>query len=222
MSERETDLQRRLNRRTALVVVDMQNDYCVTGGIIDKLGCDISGSAALAERLQSFLDQARDLVDLTIFVRTVIPAALRSQALAEQYARSSLKRETSADLADWYGVRPVGDDVVVTKQRYSPFVDSPFPAMLRAARIETLIVTGVTTEVCVESTVRDAFMRDYSVVVASDCTQGSTAERYDHSLKLMDIYFARVASGGEILRTLRARKQANRDHDSKNIEGELR
>jgi ureidoacrylate peracid hydrolase len=212
MSGHTTDLQTRLSRRTALVVVDMQKDYCVAGGIIDRLGGDISGSAALAERLQAFLDEVRSLVELTVFVRTEIPAVLHSPALAEQYARTSLKREIATNLSDWYrGVQPTGTDVVVTKQRYSPFVDTPFPAMLRAARIETLIVAGVTTEVCVESTVRDAFMRDYSVVVASDGTQGSTAERHDHSLKLMDIFFARVANGEEILTALRARKPTGHD-----------
>lgn len=201
----ESDLRARLGRRTALVVIDMQNDYCIPGGIIDRLGCDVSGSAALAKRLGEFLEQARGLVELTVFVRTEVPDSLRSSALAEQYARSSLKREIAANLSDWYGVKPANNDIVVIKQRYSPFVDTSFPAVLRAAQIETLIVTGVTTEMCVESTVRDAFMRDYSVVVASDCTQGSTAERYEYSLKLMDIYFARVATANEIVATLGAR-----------------
>jgi ureidoacrylate peracid hydrolase len=208
MNAHAIDLRARLSRRTALVVVDMQKDYCVAGGIIDKLGGDISGSAALAERLQAFLDGARGLVEMTVFVRTEIPAALRSPALAEQYARTSLKREITADLTDWYGVRPASTDIVVTKQRYSPFVDTSFAAILRAARIETLIVTGVTTEVCVESTVRDAFMRDYSVIVAADGTQGSTAARYDRSLELMDIFFARVANSEDILKALRTRPRS--------------
>lgn len=199
------DLRTRLRRRTAVVVVDMQRDYCVAGGIIDRLGCDVSGSPALAERMQAFLDQVRGLVEMTVFVRTEMPATVRSAALAEQYARTSLRREITPDLLDWYGVKPANDDVVVTKQRYSPFVDTAFPAVLRAARIETLIVTGVTTEMCVESTVRDAFMRDYSVVVASDCTQGSTRERHDYSLKLMDIYFAHVTASDRILAALRER-----------------
>jgi ureidoacrylate peracid hydrolase len=199
------DLDSRLKRRTAVVVVDMQKDYCVPGGIIDLMGYDVSGSARLAERMTFFLDQVRPVVELTILVRTEMPVALRSRALSEQYARTSLKREITPDLLDWYGVRPANEDIVVTKQRYSPFVDTAFPAVLRAARIETLIVAGVTTEMCVESTVRDAFMRDFSVVVASDCTQGSTMERHNHSLKLMDIYFAHVAPSDQILAALRAR-----------------
>ncbi len=209
MSARAGDLKTRLSRPTALVVIDMQKDYCVPGGIIDRLGGDVSGSAALAVRLQDFLDKARPLVELTVFIRTEIPAGLRSPALTEQYARTPLKREVAADLGDWYGVQPAETDRVVTKQRYSPFVDAPFPAMLRAARIETLVVTGVTTEVCVESTVRDAFMRDYSVIVASDGTQGSTAERYGHSLEIMDIFFAHVADSKDILAALRARRRSS-------------
>ncbi len=199
-------LQSRLNRRTAIVVVDMQKDYCVPGGIIDLMGYDVSGSASLAKRMNPFLDDVRHLVELTVFVRTEMPAELRSRALSEQYARTSLKREITPDLLDWYGVRPADEDVVVTKQRYSPFVDTAFPAVLRGARIETLVITGVTTEMCVESTVRDAFMRDFSVVVASDCTQGSTRQRHDYSLKLMDIYFAHVATSEQILAALRARQ----------------
>lgn len=202
----DEDLEARLGRRTAIVVVDMQKDYCVPGGIIDLMGYDVSGSAGLARRMSSFLNQVRNLVELTVFVRTEMPAALRSRALSEQYARTSLKREIITDLLDWYGVRPANEDVVVTKQRYSPFVDTAFPAVLRAARIETLVVMGVTTEMCVESTVRDAFMRDFSVVVASDCTQGSTIERHDYSLRLMDIYLAHIATSDQIMAALRARQ----------------
>lgn len=202
----DCDLKSRLRRRTAAVVVDMQNDYCVPGGIIDLMGYDVTGSVSLANRMTSFLDQVRPLVESTIFVRTELRAALRSAALSEQYARTSLTREINPDLLDWYGVKPTNDDIIVTKQRYSPFVDTAFPAVLRAARIETLVVMGVTTEMCVESTVRDAFMRDFSVVVASDCTQGSTIERHDYSLRLMDIYFAHVATSDQILAALRARQ----------------
>ena len=202
----DDDLKSRLNRRTAAVVVDMQKDYCVRGGIIDLMGYDVTGSADLAKRMIPFLGQIKALVELTIFVRTEMPSSLRSMALSEQYARTSLKREITPDLLDWYEVRPASEDVVVTKQRYSPFVDTAFPAILRAARIETLVIMGVTTEMCVESTVRDAFMRDFSVVVASDCTQGSTAERHDYSLRLMDIYFAHVATSDQILAALRARQ----------------
>jgi len=198
----EPDLVRALRRPAALLVVDMQNDYCLPEGIIGSLGFDVSGSPALAERLNRFLGETRSGIGIRIFARTVIPPWLRSPALVEQYSRSPLAREILPHLSDWYGVSPGPEDIVVQKHRYSAFVGTNLDAILRAKGVETVVVTGVTTEVCVESTVRDAFMRDYAVIVVSDCTQATTPERQTHSLGVMDTFFARVHTGNEIIAAL--------------------
>jgi len=186
----------------ALLVIDMQNDYCLPEGIIGSLGFDVSGAPALAESVAAFVDAARPRAARTIFARTVIPPWLRSPALAAQYGRSLLRREVRPHLADWYGVRPAAGDIVLEKHRYSAFVGTNLEAMLRAGGIASVIVLGVTTEVCVESTVRDAFMRDFHVVVVSDCTRASTPERQRHALSVIDTFFGRVATAAQVLAVL--------------------
>ena len=123
-----SDLSHALARPTALVVVDMQNDYCVPEGVIGSLGYDVSAAAGTAERIAALIEAARPLVDATIFVRTEIPDHFRPPALAGHYARNPLGRRVAGNMSDWFGVARRGGDTVVTKHRYLPFVDTPFAA----------------------------------------------------------------------------------------------
>lgn len=191
-----------LARRTALVVVDMQNDYCTPEGIIASMGFDVSWADEVARRINHFIEASAPYIDLRVFLRTIIPAHLRSRALSDQYARSPLRRVVSPHLSEFFGVSPGESDVVVTKHRYSGFMGTPLDATLRANGIETLLVAGVTADVCVDSTVRDGFMLDYGVVVLSDCTEATTPERYHHTLSLLDTFFARVHSSEDVLQAL--------------------
>jgi ureidoacrylate peracid hydrolase len=182
-----------LERPTALVIVDMQNDYCLPEGIIGSMGFDVSWAPRLAKTLSGVLERTRERIP-HIYLRTQIPAWSRSRALREQYARSPLRREVSPHLVDWYGVAPREGDTVIEKHRYSGFIGTSLAQALRAGGFENLILTGVTTEVCVESTARDAFMLDYGVIVLSDCTEASTPDRKAHSLSILDTFFATVTT----------------------------
>ena len=188
-----------LATRKALLVVDMQRDYCVHEGIIGLLGHDTSHFPGVAERLQRFIARARPHLDHVVFIRTEFPAWPRSRAQSLHYGRNALARQRDPAMADWFGVAPEAGDPVITKARYSAFRDTQLDALLRASRIETVLVCGATTDVCVDSTVREAFMRDYSVVVLSDCCGASTPERHRHSLDVLDHFFARVNTADEVL-----------------------
>ena len=89
-----------------------------------------------------------------------------------------------------------GDEPIVIKHRYSAFVDTRLETLLRSNGIETLVVTGTATMACVESTVRDAMMRDYDVVVPREAVAARGNMKYLHetSLEAMDLFFARVVS----------------------------
>ncbi len=191
--------------RRALLVVDMQREYCVPEGVIGQLGFDTSHFPAVGERFRDFIDQWRPAFDLVVFVRTELPPWPRSRAMRLHYGRNALDRVPDASLADWFKVAPEGDDVVITKRRYSAFRDTELDAVLRASRIDTLVVGGATTDVCVDTSVRDAFMRDYSVVVMSDCCGASTPERHHHALDILDGFFARVHASHEVAQALGAR-----------------
>lgn len=199
------DVPALLGGRNALLVVDMQRDYCVPEGIIGLLGHDTSHFPAVAARLAAFIERTRRAFDQVVFVRTVFPSWPRSRAMALQYGRNALKRERDPSLVDWYGVQPQPGDAIIEKFRYSAFADTSLDALLRASRIDTVVVCGATTDVCVDTTVREAFMHDYSVVVLSDCCGASTPQRHAHALDVLDGFFARVHTADEVAAALTQR-----------------
>jgi ureidoacrylate peracid hydrolase len=117
-----------------------------------------------------------------------------------------LIRDTwNTDLLD--ELEPETADLVIYKNRFSGFHDTELDAILRSRGVNWLIVTGVSTSVCVESTIRDAMFRDYSCVLLADCTAepiGSELPRTNHeaSLLLIQALFGWVSSSTEFIRAL--------------------
>ena len=89
--------------------------------------------------------------------------------------------------------------MVLPKNRYSAFVGTPLDTMLRANGITTLILTGVATNVCVESTARQAYTLDYYVVVPRDLTGGVNETAKEMSLQNIDRYFGEVVDSADVL-----------------------
>jgi ureidoacrylate peracid hydrolase len=81
---------------------------------------------------------------------------------------------------------------VVTKHRFDAFLNTDLETILRAHDVKTVVLTGVATNVCVETTARQAFVRDYYVVVVSDATAAYSAEEHDAALRTIDRYFGQV------------------------------
>lgn len=100
---------------------------------------------------------------------------------------------------------PEGDDYVVHKRRFNAFYQTELEHMLRCWNIKTLIVTGVITEVCVESTVREAFIRDFDVLVVREGVGSWSKERHEASLVNMDFSYARVVGGEELLEKVKSK-----------------
>jgi ureidoacrylate peracid hydrolase len=110
-------------------------------------------------------------------------------------------RETwDADVVD--ELKPKQGERVVDKTRYSAFYDTDLEPQLRELGVDTLIVCGVTTNICVESTVRDAFFRDIRVVVPSDGTAAVTAELHEGALRDFEYGFGRVSTVDELAEAL--------------------
>jgi ureidoacrylate peracid hydrolase len=96
---------------------------------------------------------------------------------------------------DFYGdVRPRPGDPIVTKHRYDAFYKTDLETILRANGVRTVVMTGVSTNVCVETTARAAFIRDYYVVLVADGTAAYSTEEHDKSLKDIDRFFGEVTT----------------------------
>lgn len=187
--------------RTALLLIDFQNDFCAPGGFYDTVGNALEMGQAAARRAAAFAPRAREAGVLVVLVRCVYDAPFVSDTMREWYEHKGFPLEYCRDGtwgAEFHEVEPAPGDIVVTKHRYSAFVDTELQAVLRSNSIENLLLAGVATNVCVESTARDAFMYDYRVTVLSDCTGSYSAELYEATLENMRRAFGTVATSEEV------------------------
>lgn len=191
-------------RSSALVVVDVQNDFCSQGGFFDKRGDDLSFIQATIPKIKSIISEARRAGTTVIFIQAVYDPEYISAVMAEQRERRGSGRLPLC-LSDSWGVdfcevKPLAGDIVVNKHRYSAFIGTDLDLILRSRGIKTLIMAGVATNVCVESTARDGFMHDYHIVFLEDCAATTDKELHASTLDNINRYFGQVASSGEVIK----------------------
>jgi ureidoacrylate peracid hydrolase len=193
----------------ALVVVDVQNDFCAPGGMMDHEGLDLAAVQEMAARLPSLIEAARAAGVLVVFIRNVYSTEgnlYLSDSWLEQAARrrggSYTRRDICAEGSwegDFYGdVRPLPGEPVVTKHRFSAFHNTDLETILKSHAVRTVVMSGVASNVCVETTAREAFVRDYYVVFLSDGTATYADEDHQATLRVIDRSFGQVASAGEV------------------------
>jgi ureidoacrylate peracid hydrolase len=191
-------------RHTAVVVIDVQNDFVDPEGTLAKAGLDVTEPRAMAARVPVLLDAARAAGVLVIHVRNVLQTEANwylSDVWLEQAARRPRRAICSPE--SWHGafygdVRPLPDEPVVNKHRFDAFHATDLETILRAHGIRTIVFAGVATDVCVETTARNAFVRDYYVVVARDGTATYTTEDHEGALARVDRYFGEVADIADV------------------------
>lgn len=189
-------------RHSAVIVVDVQNDFCHTEGFIRKLGIDVSASQAMVPHLENFIEEARKSKVEVVFVQAIYNNQYLGGPFKEKDLKAGLKDERCVEGswgAGFYKVDPLPSETVIQKHRYCPFVGTEFGKVLQEKGIKTLILTGVTTNVCVESTARDAFMRDYYVVFLNDCTATYSQEAHESTLSNIRRHFGVVVGSGEVV-----------------------
>ncbi len=171
---------------TALIIVDMQNAYASPGGYLDLAGFDISGAGPAIEKIRQAAEAARAAGMPVIFFQNGwdpdyveaggpgSPNWHKSHALKTMRARPELQGKLLArggwDYELVQALPPQPGDIVVAKPRYSAFFNTNLDSLLRARGIRSLVFTGIATNVCVESTLRDGFFLEYFGVVLHDAT----------------------------------------------------
>jgi nicotinamidase-related amidase len=198
-------------RHAALVVVDMQRDFCTPGGVFERLGIPISMYPAMIPRLVRLVDGARAANSLVVYVlMTVLPGrASESPAQIRFNMRMHLSQAEGEPLSytedGSEGQKLIPEltiapgDLVVKKYRSSGFWGTNLDMLLRSNGVQTVVVAGCTTEGCVESTARDAMFNDYYVVIAEDCVASDDPDQHDASMLLMRNRFD-IANSEQILR----------------------
>ena len=206
---------------TALIVVDMQNAYASPGGYLDLAGFDISGAAAAIEQTKQACAAARAAGVTVIYFQNGwdahyveaggpgSPNYHKSNALKTMRERPELQGKLLAkggwDYELVQELPPQPGDIVVPKPRYSAFYNTNLDSILRARGIRSLVFTGVATNVCVESTLRDGFFLEYFGVVLHDATHHAGPDFIQKaSLYNIEKFFGWVSSVDEFRSALQA------------------
>jgi ureidoacrylate peracid hydrolase len=187
--------------RTAVLVIDAQNDFCHPDGLLARQGRDLGRVQPALQRLTRLLDGARRAGALVVFVRNLhSPTTDTPQWLLRH---RDPDREQSCQAGTWgaefCGVAPEAGDLVVDKHRYSAFTNPELASQLRAQGRDSLLFTGFTTNVCVESSLREGVCRDFVATLVADCCAAYSDDAHLRAVRAVQTGFGSVVDSDELL-----------------------
>lgn len=196
-------------KRAAFLAIDLQQGFCTETGSVARQGRDITPCRDAALRCIALADAARESGIPVIWTRIAVRDDYADGGLMIHEIRPGLKEAggikdgtPDAALIDEAVVAPA--DFVIDKPRNSAFFSSGLESLLHALDVRCLMMGGVTTSMCVESTARDAGQRDYRTFVVRDACADFAQDRHDASLAAIDFGFGRVISHNQALDALNA------------------
>jgi ureidoacrylate peracid hydrolase len=184
----------------ALLVIDMQNAFCHPNGSFTQMGMGLEGGLEAVANAAVAVGQARRAGIPVVFTRHVYRpgradegASLKRNSPALANLEGLAATSWDAQVMDELGCGP--DDLVVDKVRFDAFQWTSLEPLLRGLGVDELVICGVITNICVESTVRSAFMRDFPVTLLADCCAAKTRRLHELSLEVLSSYeLADIAS----------------------------
>ena len=193
--------------KCALIVIDMQNFF-----MDDAYAAACPVARDIVPNVNALADATRRAGGLVVWVRMVAPPGSdESWSAYHERFTADLSKARLDDLAAgatgyalWDGMDVRDDDEIVDKNRYSAFIKgaSEIEAMLRGRGIETLVFTGVATNVCVESSARDAMMLNFRTLMVSDACATKTDAEHNATLAIFHTRFGDVRESGDVIAML--------------------
>lgn len=185
---------------TAMVVVDVQNDFCHEDGGLAQAGNDMSLVQAMVPELAATIIAARDSGVPVIFLRIVQSPETNSDSWEALESEDGPRLVVEGSWgAEYYGpIGPIEGDHEIIKRRHSGFVATPLDLLLRSMNVKTVVFGGVASNVCVEATARDAADYDYHVVFLRDGSAAVRQELHDAALYTIETYIGVVATNAEV------------------------
>ena len=187
---------------TALLVIDMQNDFCHEDGYLSReRDYKVGYAVDVADRIAKLMAAVRPLGVRIVWVRSIYDFKYLNSAYQVKRGEEGCCLEDSWG-ADYFRIAPADGDVVIDKHSFSGFHDTRLHEELQKKGIRTLVLTGVATNVCVDSTLREGFFLGYNIVLAEDCVGSNSKAGHEGTLATVRNNIGTVASSEEILRLL--------------------
>ena len=206
------------NINPALLVIDVQNGFVSKGGSYDLLGMETTNYTKVIPKIRDLIIMCRNAGIPVFFTQAVREASgidvltNTHQILPKSREERIMKRPIcirgtwDADIVD--DIKPVDTDHIVIKRRDSAFHDTEIGVWLRSIRVDTLIICGIDTSICVETSLRDAFNIGYDIVLVSDATASSNTKHYESTLENVRDYYGIVLELKELFQQLEPYLQA--------------
>ena len=197
-------------RRTALVIIDMQELFCAPGA-----PAEVAGSRDIVKPINKLTKELRKIgVPVVWVLHANTQGGGRSDwelffnfVVADEVREKTLQSLAPGRQQVWSGLTVDVSDTTVIKNRYSALIpgSSSLERLLRSLDIDTVLVAGTKTNICCEATARDAMMLDFKVVMVSDCCAALSDEEHRSALENIIQQFGDVMTGKEVLERLRRR-----------------
>jgi len=199
-----------------LLVVDMQNGFVSKGGSYDQLGMNTEEYRKIVPKTKELLDFCRanlipvffteairepSGIDLLTRVHRLLPVTREERLKVPICVRGTWDAKTIDE------IKPADSDHVVIKRRDSAFQDTELRVWLQSERINTLIICGVDTSICVETSLRDAFNIGYDVILISDATASGINKHYETTLERVRDYYGLVMTVERFFRIVNSLKK---------------
>jgi len=193
----------------ALLIVDLQNDFCAEGGFLQRsragsraLQIDVAGNERIASRIGALAGAARAAGMPVVWVRSHYDFKyLAGSHIAKRGGVEGLCLEGTWG-ADFFAIRPQPGELVVDKHTFSGFHGTVLHRELQARGVRTLVLAGVATNVCIDSTLREGFFLGYYIVVAEDCVGSGNRAGHEGTLASVRVNFGSVVPSEELIELL--------------------
>src|SRR6201987_3422975 len=207
-------------KKSAVVVVDMQNAFASKGGMLDIAGVDITDASRVISVIRSVIEASRHIAVAVVYLRMAdkpdlsdsggpnSPNFHKELAMTLMGSRPELKgkvlTEGTWDAEIVEELAPQPGDLVITKTRYSGFAGTPLDSQLRMRGIQYMFFAGIATNVCVESTLRDAYFHDYWPILLRDAAMpAGPPAAHDATVFNVESFFGWKTSSQDLISQLR-------------------
>ncbi|MEK7138152.1 MAG: isochorismatase family cysteine hydrolase [Patescibacteria group bacterium] len=195
-------------KKAALLVVDIQNDFCSSRGKFAKMGFDVSHIQKMVPRLSLFIKEIEKIGIEVFYSKQTESMRISPKNLKSLFNKGKLKIVCQPNSwgSELYRLKPSDNKNVLKKRTYDFLSNQKLNEILQRKKIKTLIITGVNTDICIDTTTRSAFTKGYNIIIPKDLVATINQKAHPYFLEIFSRFYGTVAPSKEILKNLTNKK----------------